>query len=123
MKIQKISSLWEFDEKWGYFSCGPDGSLATYEVITDDNDLGDITYEIRSSADPLIYGKYLMRNRQNFGLPGLYWKTMGFISMILSLFLLAQPTIYFKKRIYGELKESPVLVEFQPRKPEILQSS
>ena len=122
MKIKK-GAEWEFDRKWGYLSCSPDNSIGTYKIVEDNDDLGDITYEIRSSADPLVYGRFLMKGSQNFGLPGLYWKTMGFISLVLSLFLLAQPTIYFKKRVYGELKESPVLVEFQPRKQETIQNN
>jgi hypothetical protein len=77
-----------------------------------------MTYEVRSGEDPLILAKHLTSKTMNFGLTRFSWEVMGFVWLVLSLFLIAQPTIYFKRRIYGELKESPILVEFQPRKTE-----
>jgi hypothetical protein len=77
-----------------------------------------MTYKVRSASDPLIYARQITRKTVNFGLPKISWEIMGFVMLALSILLISQPAYYFKQRIYGELKESPILVEFQPRKTE-----
>jgi hypothetical protein len=102
---------WALDNTGQKIGCGDSDEIGEYEIEKNE-ELGDIYYEVRSGTDPLLFAREVTGMRLNFGLPGSSWKIMGTVLMVLTLGLIVQPTVYFKKRVYGELPESPKLVEF-----------
>ena len=105
--------MWELDYTWQHIGCnGNLNEIGIYKINDASSEIGDFTYEIRSGHDPLIYMRETTDGKINFGLPGTTWKIMGFVIALISIYLFIQPAIYFKKRVSGELPESPKLVEF-----------
>jgi hypothetical protein len=113
VKISK-SREWGLDYSWHHVGCNGDlNEIGFYEVVDNSFELNHFTYEVRSAFDPLIYIRETTKGKICFGLPSLTWKIMGVVFALLSIFLLVEPAVYFKKRLYGQLPESPKLVEFK----------
>lgn len=111
MKITK-SSKWELDNTQYHIGCGLDNNIGYYKIIDNQEQIGEITYEIRSSYDPLLWARKKTSMKLDFGLPSNDWKGMGIALILLSVFLAIQPAAYFKKRMYGQLPEAPIFIEF-----------
>ena len=101
-----------------------DQSLGIYEKMSANSDspkpkekatFNGFKVRVRSSKDPLIAAWGLSGKTGNFGLPSGDWIGIGVVLMIIAVYSLIQPAMYFLRKARG-FEGSSRFIEFMDRK-------